>query len=160
MLANPGLGSILLYHVLSGTILSNDLSNGTFPTLNGESITVDLSSGVMINTSMVTTPDLQVDNGVVHVIDAVLLPMLSSSEEIEEIELNIYPNPASDKINIDAKRNAFQNATIYDMTGRTMIKTIINENGFIDVSSLEDGAYIIRLISDKNIATQKLQIFK
>jgi transforming growth factor-beta-induced protein len=66
---------ILLYHVVSGNVLSTDLANGEVPTLKeGSSITVDLSSGVMINESNVVAADVQGANGVVHVIDKVLLP--------------------------------------------------------------------------------------
>ncbi len=66
---------ILTYHVVSGNVLSSDLSNGEVPTLNtGHNITVDLSSGVMVNESNVVAADIQGANGVVHVIDKVLLP--------------------------------------------------------------------------------------
>lgn len=66
---------ILTYHVVSGNVLSTDLSNGEVSTLNENSnITVDLSSGVMIDESNVVAADVQGANGVVHVIDKVLLP--------------------------------------------------------------------------------------
>ncbi|HYQ58040.1 MAG TPA: fasciclin domain-containing protein [Draconibacterium sp.] len=66
---------ILLYHVVSGNVLSTDLMNGEVATLKeGSNITVDLSSGVMINQSKVVAADVQGANGVVHVIDKVLIP--------------------------------------------------------------------------------------
>jgi len=66
---------ILTYHVVSGNVLSTDLTNGDVPTLNeGNSVTVDLSSGVMINESEVVAADIQAANGIVHVIDKVLIP--------------------------------------------------------------------------------------
>merc|ERR1712241_1116366 len=69
------LSSILLYHVVSGQVLSSDLSNGqVVETLNGQDVTVDLSSGVKINTSPVSTADILTSNGVIHVIDSVLVP--------------------------------------------------------------------------------------
>ena len=70
------LTDILLYHVASGTALSTDLSDGMMvPTLNGNSVTVTINdNGVFINDSQVTVADIVTDNGVVHVIDAVLLP--------------------------------------------------------------------------------------
>lgn len=80
LLANPELADILLYHVVAGTVLSTGLNNGMVPTLNEQSFTVDLSSGVMINSSNVTLADLTVDNGVVHVIDAALVPSLAGVE--------------------------------------------------------------------------------
>lgn len=66
---------ILTYHVVPGNILSSALSNGEVATLNeGNNITVDLSSEVMVNESNVVAADIQGANGVVHVIDKVLLP--------------------------------------------------------------------------------------
>jgi transforming growth factor-beta-induced protein len=75
LLAHPQLSEVLLYHVVSGNILSTDLSNGLkAATLNGEEITVDLTSGVKINSSSVTTADVIAKNGVIHIIDTVLVP--------------------------------------------------------------------------------------
>lgn len=69
------LTQILLYHVASGNVGSGALSDGqVITTLNGASVTVDLSMGVRINNALVTLADLPATNGVVHVIDAVLLP--------------------------------------------------------------------------------------
>ncbi|WP_346855560.1 fasciclin domain-containing protein [uncultured Draconibacterium sp.] len=66
---------ILTYHVVSGNVLSTDLASGTVPTLSdGKHLTVDLSAGVMINDSQVLAADIQGANGVVHVIDKVLIP--------------------------------------------------------------------------------------
>lgn len=66
---------ILTYHVVSGNVISTDLTDGDVPTLNeGSSLTVNLSSGVMINESEVVAADIQAANGIVHVIDKVLIP--------------------------------------------------------------------------------------
>lgn len=65
---------VLQYHVVSGNILSSDLTNGAVSTLNGE-VTFSLSEIVTINgSSEVIATDIQGTNGVVHVIDRVLLP--------------------------------------------------------------------------------------
>ncbi len=71
------LAQILLYHVVGAKALSTDLSDGQMiTTLNGDSVTVKLMDGnVYIDDAMVTVEDLEADNGVVHVIDAVILPM-------------------------------------------------------------------------------------
>lgn len=75
LLAQPDLSKVLLYHVVSGTVLSTDLSDGLMAdTLNGEKLTVDLSGGVKINQANVVTADIMATNGVVHVIDEVLVP--------------------------------------------------------------------------------------
>lgn len=65
---------ILQYHVVSGNVLSTDLTEGAVPTLNGD-ISFDLSGPVTINgSSEVLAADIQGTNGVIHVIDEVLLP--------------------------------------------------------------------------------------
>lgn len=65
---------ILTYHVVSGNVMSSDLSNTSVETLNGKKIKVDLSDGVKINESNVIAADIKGKNGVIHVIDKVLIP--------------------------------------------------------------------------------------
>jgi transforming growth factor-beta-induced protein len=65
---------ILQYHVVSGNVKSSQLSAGSVPTLNGD-ITISLSPSPAINTtSNIVLTDVQGTNGIVHVIDKVLLP--------------------------------------------------------------------------------------
>lgn len=67
---------VLTYHVVPGKILSTDLKNGqNAKTVQGSEITVTMMDGkVMINNATVTAADIMADNGVVHVIDTVILP--------------------------------------------------------------------------------------
>lgn len=65
---------ILLYHAVAGRVQSGDLSNGLVQTVNGAYIKIDLSSGVMVNDASVEIADLRALNGVIHIIDKVLLP--------------------------------------------------------------------------------------
>ncbi len=78
LLADPTgtLADILLYHVASGKVMAGDLSDGQMiPTLLGKDVKVTINEeGVFINDAKVTVADIQADNGVVHVINAVLLP--------------------------------------------------------------------------------------
>jgi transforming growth factor-beta-induced protein len=75
LLNNPQLADVLLYHVVAGKVLSTDLQNGMeADTLGGQKIAIDLTDGVRINESSVTAADLEAGNGVVHVIDTVLVP--------------------------------------------------------------------------------------
>ncbi len=78
LLADPqgALTQVLLYHVVAGKALSSSLTNGqTIATINGKNVTVTINAnGVFINNAKVTVADVVADNGVVHVIDAVLLP--------------------------------------------------------------------------------------
>ena len=65
---------ILQYHVVSGNVRSTDLSSGDVPTLNGD-ISIDVKTTVTINSDVnVVAADVQGKNGVIHVIDKVLLP--------------------------------------------------------------------------------------
>jgi transforming growth factor-beta-induced protein len=70
------LRDILEYHVLAGAMVkSTDLTNGDVETVNGEDITVAVTGGVKLNgTVNVTSADLTATNGIVHVVDAVLVP--------------------------------------------------------------------------------------
>ena len=73
------LAGILKYHVVSGSILSTDLSQGitNVTTLQGSNITVNVdSTGVFINNAKVTVADVLCTNGVIHVINAVLMPKM------------------------------------------------------------------------------------
>lgn len=70
------LKNVLQYHVVtSGAVLSTQLTTGNVTAANGEAIAVNVSSGVKLNGSVnVVTADVKATNGVVHVIDAVLVP--------------------------------------------------------------------------------------
>ena len=85
LMNQPDLAKVLLYHVVSGKVMSTDLSDGLeAPTLNGESVAFDLSSGVLVNQSNVVSADIEAGNGVVHVIDAVLVPTNFVYQAMEE----------------------------------------------------------------------------
>ena len=67
--------AILTYHVVAGKVMSTDLSDGMMAaTVEGSEITVDLSDGVKIDGANVVSADIEASNGVIHVIDAVILP--------------------------------------------------------------------------------------
>ncbi len=83
LLALPNLADILLYHVVGAQVLSTDLADGaTATTLLGEDVTVSIEcdGSIFINDAQVTVADIVTDNGVVHVIDAVLLPPVPENE--------------------------------------------------------------------------------
>jgi uncharacterized surface protein with fasciclin (FAS1) repeats len=67
--------AILTYHVVPGKVMSSDLTDGmTAATVQGGEITVDLDGGAKINDASVVSADIEADNGVIHVIDKVILP--------------------------------------------------------------------------------------
>ena len=70
------LTEILTYHVVPGKIMSTDIAGQTanVRTVEGQTIAVDATSGVMINDAQVVNADIVASNGVIHVIDTVLMP--------------------------------------------------------------------------------------
>ena len=69
------LTAILTYHVVSGSVMSTDLTDGATPaTLNGDALSIDLKDGAKVNGASITTADIACSNGVIHVVDTVLMP--------------------------------------------------------------------------------------
>ncbi|MEL7012986.1 MAG: fasciclin domain-containing protein [Pseudomonadota bacterium] len=67
--------AILTYHVLPGKVMSTDLSDGmTATTVQGGDVTIGTEGGVTVNGANVVAADVEASNGVIHVIDAVILP--------------------------------------------------------------------------------------
>ena len=71
----PMLTSILTYHVVPGEVMSGDLEDGmTAETVNGQSITIGVGDTVTVDGATVIDADIEASNGVIHVIDAVIMP--------------------------------------------------------------------------------------
>jgi uncharacterized surface protein with fasciclin (FAS1) repeats len=70
------LKAVLTYHVLSGAVMADDVVNlDSAATVNGESVRIQVKDGaVMVNNAAVVKADIPTSNGVIHVIDTVLLP--------------------------------------------------------------------------------------
>ena len=148
LLASPDLANILLYHVLGSVVESGDLTNGSVTTLSGGSVTVDLSMGVMINDATVTGADNLAFNGVVHVIDAVLIDATASLENIDNLTITMYPNPATDFITIDSNENG--NYTIVDVMGAVVAEGTVDNNK-VNVSSLNNGTYFVNFTTENGV---------
>ena len=65
---------ILTYHVVPSKVLAADVTDGPVATVEGQSITLSTMGGVTVNGANVVTADVLADNGVIHAIDAVILP--------------------------------------------------------------------------------------
>jgi uncharacterized surface protein with fasciclin (FAS1) repeats len=66
---------ILKYHVVPGKVLSDDVGQGKTPTVQGEELDIAVSNDmVMVNGASVTKADVEASNGVIHVIDQVIMP--------------------------------------------------------------------------------------
>lgn len=85
LMNQPELSKVLLYHVVSGKVMSTDLTDGLeADTLNGEKIKFDLNGGVKVNESNIISADIEAGNGVVHVIDTVMIPQNFAYQAIED----------------------------------------------------------------------------
>lgn len=76
LLADPeALAKILTYHVVAGKVMSTDLTNDMMaPTVNGADVTIMTDPTVMVNDANVVSADIEASNGVIHVIDKVIMP--------------------------------------------------------------------------------------
>jgi len=168
LLADPSgtLTNILLYHVVSGKVMSTDLSDGMLAeTLLGENIEINIDgSDVYINNALVTVADIEADNGVVHVIDAVLLPPATSiSNEYTDAAVNIMlsPNPASDYLNITLENSdgKINNLKLYGIAGNLLYEYQPESNSAtIDISQLHPGNYFLTVISKNGVAIERFAI--
>jgi uncharacterized surface protein with fasciclin (FAS1) repeats len=68
------LKSILTYHVLAGKVMSTDVTAGDATTVEGSTLALGLMDGVQVNDATVITADVEASNGVIHVINKVLVP--------------------------------------------------------------------------------------
>jgi uncharacterized surface protein with fasciclin (FAS1) repeats len=69
------LTAILTYHVVPGKVMSGDLTDGmTAATIEGSDVTIMTEGGVMVNDASFVQPDIEASNGVIHVIDKVIMP--------------------------------------------------------------------------------------
>jgi len=70
-----GLTKILTYHVVPGKVMAKDVSAmKSAKTVQGEDVAIDATNGVMVNNAKVIKADIECSNGVIHVIDTVLMP--------------------------------------------------------------------------------------
>ena len=75
LLANKEkLSAVLTYHVVPGKVMAKDVKAGDVSTVNGKTIKITTANGVVVNMSKVTATDIDASNGVIHVIDTVLMP--------------------------------------------------------------------------------------
>ena len=67
--------AVLTYHVVAGKVMSTDLTEGmTAATVQGSDVTITLEGGAKVNGAVISAVDIEASNGVIHVIDAVILP--------------------------------------------------------------------------------------
>jgi uncharacterized surface protein with fasciclin (FAS1) repeats len=79
----PKLKKILTYHVLFGDVRTDNLLElEEAETVEGSIVTIDTTNGYKVNQAVVVTPDILADNGVIHVIDSILMPAILEYETL------------------------------------------------------------------------------
>jgi uncharacterized surface protein with fasciclin (FAS1) repeats len=68
------LAAVLTYHVVPGTVMAKDVKAGKVKTVQGSELTLSTSGGVKVDSANVVKTDIVADNGVIHVIDNVVMP--------------------------------------------------------------------------------------
>jgi len=156
LLELPYLTDILLYHVTGGAVMSTDLSDGQVVTmLNGGTATVTIDMGVFINNAQVTGADNIADNGVVHILDALIQPATDGIQEAQA-SWNVMPNPASDEVRF-AGLAAEATAVVLDLTGR-QVAQLAAGNNVLSVGHMAPGTYVVAVTSNGSVTTSKLVV--
>ncbi len=147
------LTQVLLYHVIDGKVMSPDalaLAGSEAETLSGDKIALSIEDGdLFINDAMVTAVDIEASNGVIHVIDAVLLP---PSDEMSEGKGTIVDIAVSDE-RFTTLVTALQQAGLVD--------TLAGEGNFTVFAPTNDafaalGSDLDAVLADNDLLTQVL----
>jgi len=68
------LTAVLTYHVVPGKVMAKDVKAGKVKTVQGSELTISTTAGVKVDNATVVKTDIGADNGVIHVIDSVIMP--------------------------------------------------------------------------------------
>ncbi len=138
LLADPegALTQILLYHVVPGKVLSSDLSDGLeAATVQGENVKFTLGDGkALVNDANIVAPDIETSNGVIHVIDSVILPpsvAAASAEATPEAtaEATAEAAPAADIVDTAVAAGSF-NTLVAAVQAAGLVDTLKGEGPF------------------------------
>lgn len=141
------LSEVLLSHVVGGTLIpSAMIENGqTYQSLQGNTLNFNITDGnIFINGAQIVVEDILVDNGIMHIIDAVILGT-EDPTKLESIkkskQLHVYPNPAKDVLYIKESMN--ESFYIMDLSGRICRNVMATPEKMISITSLESGMYFL-----------------
>jgi len=154
------LANILLYHVVEASAMSTDLNDGDMlTTMLGDDVTVTINTdGVFINDAQVILANLEADNGIVHVIDAVLLPTTTNTEDFEEEQvLLVYPNPTSGQINLGNNVKIGDVLTVTNVMGQTIMNQTVTSR-VLDLSRLGSGVYNLFIYTMGTVVSTKVAV--
>ena len=126
------LADILLYHVTNDSLPAVNLMDSMIiNTLLGEDIIISIdSNGVFVNNAMVTMIDLQAENGIVHVIDAVLIPLT------DPVDTTVMPETI-----VDIIRDSESHSVLNDLLNLSELDTDLSGNGPFTIFRTDDSAF-------------------
>ena len=156
------LTTILTYHVVGASVESSSLSDGdTAPTLQGESVNVTINTdGVFINDAQVVMADIPASNGIVHVIDGVLLPgAITSTTTLPSAAVTVAPTVTTDLVTVSYDGDELGSAAVYifDNAGKlVMTMQNMHSGSSVDLSELAQGAYYMTISDGQRATTKKV----
>ena len=113
------LTDILLYHVVSGAVPSSAVTDGMVAAaVNGDDLTFSVGNGVMVNDANVVLADVMASNGIIHVIDKVLIPPVPVTEADGDICYNSFTNTIAAGASFD-ECMSYAYYVDYEMNGQT-----------------------------------------
>ncbi len=137
------LSDILLYHVVSGAVPSSAVTDGLVAAaVNGDDLTFTVGEGVMVNDANVILADVQASNGIIHVIDKVLMPPVPVTEADGDVCYNMYTHTIAAGASFD-ECMAYAYYENYEMNGQTFTGCYnLVTHTFTMVSQAECEAYM------------------
>lgn len=147
------LSDILLYHVVPGTIGSGDLADGanTVTAANGDELTITVAEGVVTlgtEAATVTLADVPASNGVIHVIDKVIMPPAdvveeNETEEVPEVVCDLVIGITSDGYGFTpaSEKIAVGDTVCWQWTEESMAHNVKEVDGMKSTTYVENGVY-------------------
>jgi len=149
LLANPELANILTYHVIPGTVLSTDIVAGDVATVNGANVTISVAGGVvMVNDATVVAADVTAVNGVIHVIDKVLMPPAPEPVPTAEVPMATAEPMATMEATMEAPM-ATMEATSAAAMPATVVEVAMGASDFSTLVNAVVAADLVEMLSDE-----------
>lgn len=142
-----GLSTILLYHVVAGSVFSTDLTEGFVPTLNGAAVKISLAGGPKVNEANIVLVDQQARNGVIHGIDQVLLPPTQNIMDLVDSNADFSVlKTAIDAAELRTALATTNNLTVFAPTNQAFLN-LLEELGYESLDQLVGDIGLNGLIS-------------
>jgi len=120
--------------------------------LTGTNTLISTGSDISINNAQIILADVEAENGVVHVIDAVLNELTTDIPSINDVSINVFPNPATSYIEIDIYDQEIKEVKIFNAQMQLVNHSNIESNSTnINLQNLMQGNYLMQFLTDDKI---------